>query len=134
MTSRYRDDLKMESSCCNQDNVSNIKSPKESYESVPLQDIRDMRHRDLSQDHMGKMSQYKKCKIRISSINIIEKFIATIFLLSSIDADSNDIMTMNDTTQEKNETWCARCVYDFNRLQENTHELHIYKNLQLRRT
>lgn len=71
------------------------------YKNVPLYDSRDMRHRDLSQDHMGKLSQCKICKTKISSINNIEKYINTIFLSSSSDADSNNIMTINDMAEEK---------------------------------
>ena len=130
MTSTYGNDLKLESSCCFQEDISNVRTTEELYESVPLQDIRDMRHRDLAIDHMGKVSQCKICKIRISSTDIIEKCIDTIL---QSDTDSDNSMTRNDMTKEKIETWCARHVYDFNELQENTQVIHIHRNLQLRR-
>ena len=116
MTSTYGDDLKLETNCCFQENMSNIKTKEELYQSVQLQDIRDMRHRDLAPDHKGKVSECKICKTRISSTDIIKKCIYTMLQSGLKDSDSYDIITSNDLTKDRIESWCARHVYDFDKL------------------
>ena len=131
MTFTYGDDLKLETNCCFQENIPNIRTKEELYQSVPLQDIRDMRHRDLALDHKGRVSECKICRTRISSTDIIEKCIDTMLQSGLNDLDSYDRVTSNDLTKDKIESWCARYVYDFDKLQENTKVEDIHRNLRL---
>ena len=82
-----------------QNDILNVGTTKELYESVPLQYFRDMRHKYLAQDHMGKVSECKKCSTRISTTYVIEECMDFTVQSSFKGTDSNDIMTMNDTTQ-----------------------------------
>ena len=125
MMSIYGDDLMMTYPCHYDDKPEKIYMDMRNnmFDSVELQDLHDMQHRDYCNDFEGKASVCRVCKRSLSSREIIRA--CTDFIFNQYNQNCNRQCTKynrictEDITKEQMDIICMRHVYDYDEMVDN---------------